>query len=65
MMRLRPFGEMFRGRLASEFHLELIVYGMILGVGYAFSYYGRYRERALRASQLESQLAQAQTAFWR
>jgi two-component sensor histidine kinase len=55
-----PFREMFWGRLASEFHLELIVYGMILGVGYAFSYYGRYRERELRASQLEAQLAQAQ-----
>jgi sensor histidine kinase YesM len=51
---------MYWSRLASEFHLELIVYGMILGVGYAFSYYSRYRERELRASQLESQLAQAQ-----
>ena len=60
MMRERPFAESFWSRLASEFHLELIVYGMILGVGYAFSYYRRYRERELRASQLESQLAQAQ-----
>jgi signal transduction histidine kinase len=60
MTKPLPFGEMFWGRLASEFHLELIVYGMILGVGYAFSYYRRYRERELRASQLESQLAQAQ-----
>jgi hypothetical protein len=60
MSKPRPFAEMFRGRLSSEFHLELIVYGMILGVGYAFSYYSRYRERELRASQLESQLAQAQ-----
>jgi signal transduction histidine kinase len=60
MQNLRPFWTMFRGRLGSEFHLELIVYGMILGVGYAFSYYRRYRERELRASQLESQLARAQ-----
>jgi two-component system, LytTR family, sensor kinase len=60
MMKGRPFAESFWDRLASEFHLELIVYGMILGVGYAFSYYRRYRERELRASQLESQLAQAQ-----
>ena len=60
MMKPRPFAESFWSRLASEFHLELIVYGMILGVGYAFSYYRRYRERELRASQLESQLAQAQ-----
>ena len=60
MQKPVPFAEAFWGRLASEFHLELIVYGMILGVGYAFSYYSRYRERELRASQLESQLAQAQ-----
>jgi hypothetical protein len=60
MTKPLPFGEMFRGRLTSEFHLELIVYGMILGVGYAFSYYSRYRERELRTSQLEAQLAQAE-----
>ncbi|HUQ34309.1 MAG TPA: histidine kinase [Pyrinomonadaceae bacterium] len=60
MTKSRPFGEMFWGRLTSEFHLELIVYGMILGVGYAFSYYSRYREKELRTSQLEAQLAQAQ-----
>ena len=60
MMKPRPFWEMFWGRWTKEFHLELIVYGMILGVGYAVSYYRRYREREFRASQLESQLAQAQ-----
>jgi two-component sensor histidine kinase len=56
----RPFREMFWGRFAGEFHLELIVYGMIVGVGYAFDYYRRYREREFRATQLEAQLAQAQ-----
>jgi LytS/YehU family sensor histidine kinase len=56
----KPFVEMVWIRLANEFHLELIVYGMILGVGYAFSYYRRFRERELRTTQLESQLAQAE-----
>jgi hypothetical protein len=60
MSKPYPFRVLFWGRMTSEFHLELIVYGMILGVGYAFSYYRRYREREVRASQLESQLAQAQ-----
>ena len=60
MMRYKPFLNLLWVRLASEFHLELIVYGMILGIGYAFSYYRRFRERERRAMQLESQLAQAQ-----
>ena len=60
MTDTRPFGEMFWRRFTGEFHLELIVYGMIVGVGYAFDYYRRYRERELRATQLEAQLAQAQ-----
>src|ERR671938_873200 len=60
MQKPTPFWDMFWGRFTSQFHLELIVYGMILGIGYAFNYYRKYRERELRASQLESQLAQAQ-----
>jgi LytS/YehU family sensor histidine kinase len=38
----------------------MLTYGAILGVGLAFSYYARFREREMRASQLEAQLAQAQ-----
>jgi two-component system, LytTR family, sensor kinase len=68
-LELRPFDgmqgnsnfwEMFRGRWTSQLHLELIVYGMVLGFGYALDYYRRFREREFRASQLEAQLAQAQ-----
>jgi len=39
---------------------ELLVYGAILGLGYAYDYYRRWREDALRASQLEARLATAQ-----
>jgi two-component system LytT family sensor kinase len=60
MMRPRPFWTSYWGRFFDEYHLELIAYGMIIGVGYAFDYYARYREREFRASQLEAQLAQAQ-----
>ncbi|HWT02049.1 MAG TPA: histidine kinase [Pyrinomonadaceae bacterium] len=56
----RPFWDSFWDRFVSEYHLELIAYGMIVGVGYAFDYYARFREREFRASQLEAQLAQAQ-----
>jgi signal transduction histidine kinase len=56
----RSFFEMFSGRAMSQFHLDLLIYGATLGVGYAVSYYFRYREREFRASQLETQLAQAQ-----
>ena len=56
----RPFLDMFWGRLASQFHLYVLIYGTILGAGYAFNYYVKFRERETRASQLEAQLAQAQ-----
>lgn len=37
-----------------------LFYAFILGVGSALNYYQQFRERELRASQLEAQLAQAQ-----
>jgi two-component system, LytTR family, sensor kinase len=42
-----------------NFHLEIFFYWAILGVSYAIDYYQKYRERELRASQLETRLAQA------
>jgi LytS/YehU family sensor histidine kinase len=39
---------------------NLAVYGVILGAARLFAYYERTRERELRASQLEGQLARAQ-----
>jgi signal transduction histidine kinase len=51
-----PFGVM----LISQFHVHVATFWVILGIGAAFEYYGKYRERELKASQLESRLAQAQ-----
>jgi two-component system, LytTR family, sensor kinase len=56
----RSFWEMFAGRAVGQFHIDLLIYAIILGLSYAVSYYLRYREREFRASQLETQLAQAQ-----
>lgn len=66
---LRPFGpprtprsffESFSGRALNQFHLDLLIYAATIGMSYAVSYYFRFREREFRASQLETQLAQAQ-----
>jgi len=38
----------------------LATYAVIVGVFYAFDYYQKYRERELRAAQLEGRLAQAE-----
>ena len=46
--------------LASNYLTGLVVYGMILALGIALSYYRQYREEELKASQLESQLTQSQ-----
>ena len=56
----RPFLEMFSGRLMSQFHIDLLIYGAVLGTSYAVGYYARFREREVRATQLEARLAQAE-----
>ena len=56
----RPFMEMFYGRLMSQFHIDLLIYGAVLGTSYAVGYYARFREREVRATQLEARLAQAE-----
>jgi signal transduction histidine kinase len=46
--------------LAVTVHWNLQWYWMVIGVRYALDYYRKYRDRELRASQLETQLARAQ-----
>jgi two-component system, LytTR family, sensor kinase len=50
----------FLARLLNSVPLIILIYSAILGVGVGLSYYRKYQERTLRASQLEAQLAQAQ-----
>lgn len=53
------YAHAFKTFLLVNFHLALFFYWAILGVSYAIDYYRKYRERELRASQLETRLAQA------
>jgi hypothetical protein len=55
----RPFIEQYSGELRSLFLFDFFVYWAVLGVGYAFDYRERYRERESAASELKAQLAQA------
>lgn len=54
------FSHQYYEKLLARFPLDFLIYSAILGVGYAFDYYDKYREREGRAAQLEAQLAQAQ-----
>ena len=53
---LDVFGHFFLLR----FHVGLLIYGSVLGLGYAVDYYRKFRARELEASELQAQLAQAQ-----
>jgi len=44
---------------ASKVHLAFLTYWALVGVSHGIQYYRRYRERELRASQLETRLAAA------
>jgi two-component system LytT family sensor kinase len=55
-----PFVNAWFSTFAGSFHIELLVYFVILGVGYSLEFYRKYKERELAASHLERQLAQAQ-----
>ncbi|HEY0544211.1 MAG TPA: histidine kinase [Pyrinomonadaceae bacterium] len=55
----KSYWEAYKFFLFVNFHLALFFYWAILGVNYAIDYYQKYRERELRASQLEMRLAQA------
>ena len=55
-----PFLTQYHIGLRNFFLFDFFVYWAILGVGYAFDYRERYREREAQAAQLKAQLAQAQ-----
>jgi two-component system LytT family sensor kinase len=53
------FAEAFQPLLVKTWHFNLLIYWVIVAVSFAFDYYRKYRERELRAVELEKQLAQA------
>jgi signal transduction histidine kinase len=56
----QPFFPSFRAQVVASFHSEVLTYWMVVGLAHGIDYYRKYRERELRASQLETRLAQAQ-----
>jgi two-component system LytT family sensor kinase len=56
----KTFWPRFLLRVQGSFGSDLLVYGGVIGICYAFDYYRKYREREFLASRLETQLAQAQ-----
>jgi len=67
LLFLRPFDRMnpdvsklkLLDNLLECLPLELVLYCLVLGCWLAFDYYGRYRERAVQAAELEASLADA------
>jgi two-component system, LytTR family, sensor kinase len=53
------FSEVFKPLLVKTWHFNLLIYWVIVAVAHAFDYYRKYRERELRALELEKRLAQA------
>ena len=53
------FAEAFQPLLVKTWHFNLLIYWVIVAVSFAFDYYGKFRERELRAAELEKRLAQA------
>jgi two-component system, LytTR family, sensor kinase len=53
------FNDVFKPLLVKTWHFNLLIYWVIIAVSHAFDYYRKFRERELRASELERHLAQA------
>ncbi|HVF31119.1 MAG TPA: histidine kinase [Pyrinomonadaceae bacterium] len=53
------FFEAYKFFVLVNLHLSFLIYMAVVGIWSAYSYYQRYRERELQASQLEARLAQS------
>src|ERR1041385_2195465 len=53
------FAEVFKPLLVKTWHFNLLIYWVIVAVAHAFDYYRKYREREMRALELEKRLAHA------
>jgi two-component system, LytTR family, sensor kinase len=56
----KTFWPRFLSGVQGSFRSDLLIYGAVIGICYAFDYYRKYREREVLATRLEAQLAQAQ-----
>jgi two-component sensor histidine kinase len=55
-----PLSDAYRHVFFAKFQLYLLLYWMLVGISRGLDYYQKFRERELRTSQLEAQLATAQ-----
>ncbi len=53
------FGEAYQYFVFVNLHFSVLIYAGVVGIKSAYSYYQKYRERELQASQLEARLAQS------
>ena len=53
------FFEAYKFFVLVNLHLSILIYMGVVGIWSAYSYYQKYRERELQASQLEARLAQS------
>ena len=53
------FMDALRHHTAASIDTSILVYGLVVGIAHGYTYYQRYRQRELRAGQLESELARA------
>jgi len=53
------FNDAFQPLLVKTWHFNLLLYWVMVAVACAFDYYRKYRDRELRAAELENRLAQA------
>ena len=55
----KTYGEIYREFLLLNFHVNYLIYWMTVTIQNLIGFYRQFRERELRAAQLEGQLAQA------
>jgi two-component system LytT family sensor kinase len=53
------FADAFNRALVTTFFYNLLIYWVIITVGYAFDYYRKFNEREVRAAELEKRLTEA------
>ena len=53
------FADAYQYFVFVNFHFSVLIYAGVVGIKSAYSYYQKYRERELQASQLEARLAQS------
>src|SRR5688572_7522443 len=53
------FAEAYQYFVFVNLHFSILIYAGVVGIKSAYSYYQKYRERELQASQLEARLAQS------